>query len=82
MQTKNQLNQGRKKRAALSFASFLSLYLHQRGLIKSPGRLPTLAELKSDYINYLMDITGDNVREVAAILELPEKSLNQYQLWL
>jgi len=82
MQTKQRLNEDGKKQTTLSFASFLSLYLHQKGLANSPGGLPTLAELKTEYINYLLDITGDDIREVATILELPEKSLNQYQLWL
>lgn len=33
-------------------------------------KLPTLENLKSDYIGYVLDITGDNVSEAAEILHI------------
>jgi len=71
---------------AMSFESFLTLYLdfHKRRLNKD--RLPTLEELKQDYIAYLLDITGNDPRAVADILRLPTRSLGrklkQFNLWL
>ena len=75
---------GREEGGLLSFGSFLSLYLHHSGRESIGPGFPTLEELKRDYINYLLDITEDNLEEVADILCLPKKrlsqKLNQYQL--
>jgi len=39
--------------------------------------LPTLEELKMDYIQYLLKITGNNLNETATILEIPPLLLNK-----
>jgi DNA-binding NtrC family response regulator len=59
----------------LSFESFLGVYLERnRGEIWLNG-LPTLEELKKEYICYLLDMTRENVEEVAQILHLPKDIL-------
>ena len=86
MITRLQLATHREDDRLFSFESFLSLYLGRNSRDGSHSGFPTLEELKRDYINYLLDITGENVEEVADILRLPKKSLsrklNHYQLWL
>jgi DNA-binding NtrC family response regulator len=39
-------------------------------------KLPTLADLKNDYIGYVLDITGDNVTEAAEILHLSRPTIH------
>jgi DNA-binding NtrC family response regulator len=55
-------------------------YLYYKLLTKQSDRddsLPTLEELKMDYIQYLLKITGNNVAETANILEIPPPLLNK-----
>ena len=86
MITRQQLSGKRENSRLFSFENFLSLYLghdDREGLLSA---FPTLEELKMDYINYLLDITDENIEEVADILRLPKESLsrklNHYQRWL
>lgn len=38
-------------------------------------KLPTLENLKSDYIGYVLDITSDNVSEAAEILHISRPTI-------
>jgi len=86
MISRQRLSTKRENSGLFYFESFLSIYLGQDNREGSRSGLPTLEELKMDYINYLLDITGENIEEVADILRLPKESLSrtlhQYQLWL
>jgi DNA-binding NtrC family response regulator len=39
-------------------------------------KLPTLEDIKSDYIGYVMDITGNNVSEAAEILHISRPTIH------
>jgi DNA-binding NtrC family response regulator len=39
-------------------------------------KLPTLENLKSDYIGYVLDITSDNVSETAEILHISRPTIH------
>ena len=77
------LNDDRRECAS---ESFLSLYLNRRFPPGARDAFPTLEELKRDYIGYLMSLTGENVDEVASILQLPKKelalALSRARMWL
>ncbi|HEM49098.1 MAG TPA: hypothetical protein ENO27_02690 [Caldithrix sp.] len=55
-------------------------FLYYKLLINHLDRidsLPTLDEIKMDYIQYLLKITGNNLAETANILEIPPPLLNK-----
>jgi len=55
-------------------------YLYYKLLTKQSDtaeNLPTLEELKMEYIQYLLKITGNNLDETATILEIPPPILNK-----
>ena len=53
---------------------YYKLLINQSNKIDS---LPTLDEIKMDYIQYLLKITGNNLAETANILEIPPPLLNK-----
>ena len=56
---------------------YLGHYLEMKKA-KSPGEeLPSLRELKSNYIQYLLHITDNNLEEAAKILDVPRTSLEK-----
>jgi len=55
-------------------------FLYYKLLINHSDRidsLPTLDEIKMDYIQYLLKITGNNLAETANILEITPPLLNK-----
>jgi DNA-binding NtrC family response regulator len=43
-------------------------------------KLPTLENLKSDYIGYVLNITGNNISQTAEILHISRPTIhNRYQ---
>jgi DNA-binding NtrC family response regulator len=70
----------------MCFESFLTYYLDCHKNILTDYSLPTLDELKKDYISYLLELTDHDTHAVADILHLPPKTLclklNQYNLLL
>lgn len=45
---------------------------------KTPGEdLPSLKEIKSNYIQYLLDVTGNDIEETAKILDVPRNDLEK-----
>lgn len=55
-------------------------FLYYKLLINQSDRndsLPTLDEIKMDYIHYLLKITGNNLAETANILEIPPPLLHK-----
>jgi len=70
----------------MSYESFLSWYLDCCKHTQGKDNLPTLKTLYQDYINYLLDMTDNDMDAVADILSLPSegltKRLHKYALWL
>ena len=68
----------------MGFDSFLTWYLDSR-CQQGEHSLPSLDTLKQDYIQYLIDITGNDINAVADILSLPPehitRRLKQFSLW-
>ena len=68
----------------MGFESFLTCYLDAR-YRQGDSTLPSLDTLKQDYIQYLIDITDNDINAVADILSLrPEhiaRQLKQFSLW-
>jgi len=66
----------------MCFESFLTHYLDSNQDQLTEHSLPTLDELKKDYIAYLLELTNHDTLAVADILHLPPKALcytlNQY----
>lgn len=58
-------------------SSYLSHYLHRQQKISRRQNLPSLREIKREYVRYLLDITGNNLEEAATILDVPEMSLKK-----
>jgi len=55
-------------------------YLYYKLLVRNPGKhnhLPTLEELKMDYIHYLLEITGNDLDETAGILAISSPLLTK-----
>jgi hypothetical protein len=40
-------------------------------------KLPSLEEVKNNYVSYLLDMTGHNIEEAAKILDVPPASLER-----
>jgi hypothetical protein len=59
----------------------MSIYLHYYLDIKRKqdrsGKLPSLNEVKNNYVNYLLDVTDHNLEETAEILNVPPTSLKK-----
>lgn len=69
----------------MGFERFLSRYLKAR-CRQGELTLPSLDTLKRNYIQYLIDITGNDFNAVVDILSLPPEQMtrrmNQFKLWL
>lgn len=82
--TMNQASNAQNGIEIMGFESFLSWYLDSR-CRKGKSNLPSLDMLKQDYIQYLIEITGNDINAVADILSLPPehitRQLNQFNLW-
>jgi hypothetical protein len=80
----NQTSTNQHKIEIMGFDSFLTWYLDSR-CRQGEYSLPSLDTLKQDYIQYLIDITGNDINAVADILSLPPehvtRRLNQFSLW-
>ncbi len=60
---------------AIMMSTYLSYYLEMQKK-QSPGKkLPSLEEIKSNYIQYLLDLTKNDLEETAKILDVPKASL-------
>jgi hypothetical protein len=59
---------------------YLGHYLEMKKAKSPEDELPSLREMKSNYIQYLLDITDHNLEEAAKILDVPrtylEKDIN------
>ncbi len=50
--------------------------LNNNNFVKN--ELPNLENLKKEYINYLLKITGNNISQTAAILNISRQTLYNY----
>lgn len=50
--------------------------LNNKNFVKN--ELPNLENLKKEYINYLLKITGNNISQTAAILNISRQTLYNY----
>lgn len=70
----------------MSFESFLTWYLDCNRDCRRRDSLPSLEALKKDYIEYLLEITCNDIQAVADILRLPPerltRRLKKYNFWL
>lgn len=55
---------------------YLTLYLSSNGKNRLRDRLPTLENLKSDYIGYVLSVTGNNISEAAEILHISRPTIH------
>ena len=56
---------------------YLNYYLDMKKKQKPGEELPTLEEIKKNYMNYLLNVTQNNFEETAEILGVPQKSLEK-----
>jgi ActR/RegA family two-component response regulator len=56
---------------------YLGHYLNREKSRKAGEDLPSLKVIKSNYIQYLLNITGNNLEETAKILDVPRASLEK-----
>ena len=56
---------------------YLHYYLDMRKQQDRSGRLPSLDEVKKNYVNYLLVVTHNNLEETAEILDVPPISLKK-----
>ncbi len=56
---------------------YLSYYLDMNKKQNSGEKLPSLEEIKTNYVNYLLNITKKNLEETAKILDVPQTSLEK-----
>ncbi len=56
---------------------YLDYYLDMKKRQNCSGELPSLDEVKNNYVSYLLDVTNHNLEETAAILDIPPTSLQK-----
>jgi ActR/RegA family two-component response regulator len=56
---------------------YLGYYLNREKSQKAGEDLPSLKEIKSNYIQYLLNVTGNDLEETAKILDVPRASLEK-----
>jgi len=56
---------------------YLSYYLNREKKQKPGEKLPSLEEIKKNYVNYLLNVTDNNLEETAKILDVPPTSLKK-----
>ena len=54
---------------------YLDYYLDMKGSPDSGKKLPSLKEIKTQYVSYLLNMTKNNLEETAKILNVPKVSL-------
>lgn len=67
---------GLSKKAIVN--DYLSKYLRHSQQNPYRQRLPTLNELKRDYIQFCLFLTGENCQEAARLLKINSKFLKKY----
>jgi len=56
---------------------YLYYYLIMNKKNPPSNNLPTLENLKKEYVRYLLKLTDNNVSEIAEILDIPGEALNK-----
>jgi hypothetical protein len=56
-------------------SAYLSHYLETKKKRKPGEKLPSLQEIKMDYVRYLLEITDNDLEETAKILDVPPNSI-------
>jgi transcriptional regulator with PAS, ATPase and Fis domain len=56
---------------------YLSYYLDMKKKQNPREKLPSLEEIKKNYIQYLLNVTSNNLEETAKILDVPKTSLKK-----
>lgn len=56
---------------------YLRYYLDMKKRQNRSGKLPSLDEVKNNYVNYLLNVTNNNLQETAKILDVPPTSLQK-----
>jgi len=56
---------------------YLSYYLDMKKKQNSVEKLPSLGEIKKNYVDYLLAVTDNNLEETAKILDVPQTSLQK-----
>lgn len=54
---------------------YLSYYLDMKRKFNSSKNLPSLKEIKTQYVSYLLNMTKNDLEETAKILNVPKESL-------
>jgi len=72
------------KRGSQKISKYLYYYLGLNKKNSHKNTLPTLDRIKKEYIDYLLELTDNNIIETAEILNIPratlKKKLNKYGL--
>lgn len=56
---------------------YLSYYLDMKKKQNHGENLPSLEEIKKNYVRYLLNVTDKNLEETAKILDVPKTSLEK-----
>lgn len=56
---------------------YLSYYLDMKKRQNRSRKMPSLDEVKNNYVDYLLDLTHNNLEETAEILDVPPTSLQK-----
>jgi transcriptional regulator with PAS, ATPase and Fis domain len=56
---------------------YLSYYLDMKKKQNPREKLPSLEEIKKNYVRYLLNVTDNNLKETAKILDVPQTSLEK-----
>jgi transcriptional regulator with PAS, ATPase and Fis domain len=56
---------------------YLRYYLDMKKKQIPGEKLPTLEEVKNNYVQYLLDMTDNNLKKTAEILDVPPVSLQK-----
>lgn len=70
----------------LSMSAYLQFYLGKDGEIKDDKDLPSLEQLESDYMDYVLEISNNNLDNAARILNVSPSflfnRLKRIEVWL
>jgi hypothetical protein len=56
---------------------YLSYYLELKKRQNPGEKLPSLEDIKKNYIHYIHNVTGNSLEETATILDVPQTSLKK-----
>jgi hypothetical protein len=56
---------------------YLSYYLELKKKQNPGEKLPSLEEVKKNYVSYLLNATNNSLEETATILDVPQNSLKK-----